>query len=132
MFDFQDDHRIDALVAPARKKEIIKDRRRLGRTHDVSPALFPLLRNAATVAIVDDIYPIPVADVLVVSMPGATEGALQGNRLFGGSLGIWPGASLGIGILTAGVVWFATGHGSSISVALGNLLRFIYGIGMLM
>ena len=131
MSDLQDDHYIDAPVAPARKTELIKDRRRPGRIHDVSPALIPLLRNAATLAIVDDIDPIPLADV-IVPMPGAIEVALQENRLFGDSLGIWPGVSLGIGIFTAATVWFATGHGSSIALAVGNVLRFFYGIGILM
>jgi hypothetical protein len=131
MSDLQDDYCIHALVAPARKTEIIKDRRRLGRTRDVSPALFPLLRNAATVAIVDDTYLIPLADV-IVPMPEVAEDAQQGNRLFGDSLGIWPGVSLGIGIFTAGAVWFAAGYGSSIALTVGSLLRFIYGIGMVM
>jgi hypothetical protein len=131
MSSSKDDHYIDAPVAPALKTELIKDRRRLGRIHYVSPALIPLLRNAATVAIVYDIYSIPVADV-IVPMQAATEDALQGNRLFGGSLGIWPAASLGIGIFTAATVWFATGHGSSIALAVGNVLRFIYGISILM
>ena len=36
---------LDAPVAPAHQAEIIKDRRRPGRIHNVSPALIPLLRN---------------------------------------------------------------------------------------
>jgi hypothetical protein len=122
----KDDHYIDAPVAPAHGTELIKDRRREGRTHNVSPALIPLLRNAATPVTVDDIDTIPVAGV-IGPMPGAIE-----VHHFGGSLAIWPGASLGIGIFTAATVWFATGHGSSIALAGGNVLRFIYGIGILM
>ena len=86
----------------------------------MSPALIPLLRNAATVAIVRDFDPSPVADV-IGPMPGAMLGGW-----------IWPGALSGAGIFTAATVWFATGHGSSIALAVGNVLRFIYGIGMLM
>jgi hypothetical protein len=131
MSNSQDDRYIDAPVAPARKAQLIKDRRRLDRIHNVSPALIPLLRNAATLAIVDDIGTIPVAGV-IGPMPGATNVALLKNRHFGGSLAIWSGASLGIGIFMATTVWFATGHGSSIALAGGNVLRFIYGIGILM
>jgi hypothetical protein len=131
MSGLKDDNYIDAPVAPALKTELVEDRRRLSRIHHVSPALIPLLRNAATVAIVYDIYPTPVADV-IVPMPGATEDVLQRSRFFEGLLRIWPGASLGIGIFAAATVWFATGHGSSIALAVGNVLRFIYGIGILM
>ena len=132
MPDFNDDHHIEAPVAPAYQTMIIKDRRRLGRIYDASPALITLLRNAATVAIVDDIDPVPVADV-IVPMPGADEDTLRrGHRLFGVSSGIWPGVSVGAGIFTAATVWFATGHGSSIALAAGNVLKFIYGIGILM
>ena len=131
MSNSTDNHYIDAPVAPALKTDLVEDRRRLGRIHYVSPALIPLLRNAATAAIVYDIYPTPVADV-IVPMLGATENVLQGNRFFGGSLGIWSGASLGIGIFTTAPVWLATGHGSSIAQAVGNCLKFIYGIGILM
>jgi hypothetical protein len=131
MSGLKDYHNIDAPVAPARKAQLIKDRRRLDRIHNVSPALIPLLRNAATLAIVGDIGTIPVVGV-IGPMPGAINVALLKNRHFGGSLAIWSGASLGIGILTATTVWFATGHGSSIALAGGNVLRFIYGIGILM
>jgi hypothetical protein len=122
MSDFQTDHHIDAPVAPARQTELVTDRRRPDRIHDVSPALIPLLRNPAGVAVVDDIVP----------MPGAIEAALQGIRLFLSSLGVWIWASLGVGISTAVTVWFVTGHGSSIALAAANLLWFLYGIGLLM
>jgi hypothetical protein len=131
MSNSEDDHYIDAPVALARKAQLIKDRRRLDRIHNVSPALIPLLRNAAALAIVDDIGTIPVAGV-IGPIPGAIMVALLENRHFWGSLRIWSGASLGIGIFTAATVWFATGHGSSIALAGGNVLRFIYGIGILM
>jgi hypothetical protein len=131
MSNSMDDHYIDAPVAPSTKAELIKDRRRLDRIHNVNPTLIPLLRNAATLAIVDDIDAIPVAGV-IGPVPRAIEVALLENRHFWGSLGIWPGASLGIGIFTAATVWFVMGHGSSIALDVGNLLRFIYGIGILM
>jgi hypothetical protein len=76
MSDFKVDDRIDAPVAPAHRTELIKDRRRLGRIHDVNPALIPLLRDAATVAIVDNFGPISVADVIVPT-PGVVEVALR-------------------------------------------------------
>jgi hypothetical protein len=122
MSDFQDDHCIDAPVAPVLQAELIKDRRRPDRIHDVSPALIPLLRNPAGVAVVDDIVP----------MPGAIVAALHGIRLFLGSLGVWIWASLGVVISTAITVWFATGHGLWIALAAANLLWFLYGIGLLM
>jgi hypothetical protein len=114
MSDFQDYHCFDVPVAPAHQSGIIKDRRRPGRVHDASPALVPLLRKPASMGVVDDI----------VHMPGAAEVARQGTRRFGGSLGV--------GIFTAATVWFLTGHGSSIALAAVKMLRFLYGIGLLM
>jgi hypothetical protein len=122
MPDFQDDHCVDAPVAPAHQTGRVTDRRRPDRMHDVSPALIPLLRNPAGVAVVDDLVP----------MQGAMVVALQGIRDFSASLGLWIWASLGIGISTAITVWFATGHGSWIALAAANSLWFLYGIGMLM
>jgi hypothetical protein len=122
MSDFQDDHCIDAPIAPARQEEIVKDRRRPGRIHDVSPALIPLLRNQARVAVADDIVPVP----------GAIVAPRQGIRSSLGLLRLWISASLGIGISTAMTVWFVTGHGTWVGLAAGNLLSFFYGIGLLM
>jgi hypothetical protein len=122
MPDFQDDHCVDAPVAPAHQTGLVTDRRRPGRVNDVSPALIPLLRNPAGVAVADDLVP----------MPGAIVVALQEIRHFWGSLGIWIWASLGGGISTGVTVWFATGHGSWIGLAAANSLLFFYGIGMLM
>jgi hypothetical protein len=119
---FKTDHYIDVQDAPARQTELVTDRRRPDRIHDVSPALIPLLRNPAGVAVVDDLVP----------MPRAIAVALQGIVLFLGSFSVWTWASLGAGISTAIAVWFATGHGSWMGVAAANLLSFPYGIGMLM
>jgi hypothetical protein len=122
MSDFKTDHYIDAPIAPARQTELVTDRRRPDRIHDVSPALIPLLRNPAGVAVVDDLVP----------MPGAIAVALQGIVLFLGSFSVWTWASLGVGISTAMTVWVATGHGSWIALAVANSLSFLYGIGLLM
>lgn len=122
MSDFQDDHCIDAPVAPARKAEIVNDRRRPGRIHNVSPALVPLLRSPTGGTVIDDIVP----------MPGAIAVALQDIRLVWGSLGAWIWASLGAGTSTAMTIWFATGHGTWIGITAGNLLSFFYGIGLVM
>jgi hypothetical protein len=67
----------------------------------------------------------------IVPMPRAIPVALQGIRLSFG-FGCLDLASLGVGISTAMVVCFVTGHGSWIALAAGNLLSFIYGIGLLM
>ena len=122
MSDFQDDHCIDAPVAPVLQAELIKDRRRPDRIHDVSPALIPLLRNPAGVAVVDDFVP----------MPGTIAVALEGIRPFLGSFRVWIWASLAVGISTALTVSIATGHGLWIGLAAGNLLSLLYGIGLLM
>ena len=42
---------IDASVASAHQVEIIEDRRRPGRIHNVSPALIPILRNPTAGAV---------------------------------------------------------------------------------
>jgi hypothetical protein len=65
-------------------------------------------------------------------MPEANEVASRSNRLFSSSLGIWTWFSLGVGMSTAAIVWFATGHGSWTVAAVGNLLSLLYGIGLLM
>jgi hypothetical protein len=52
----------DAPVAPAHQAEIIKDRRRPGRIHNVSPALIPLLRNP-TGAVAGDLFPIDKSQI---------------------------------------------------------------------
>jgi hypothetical protein len=57
MSDVKDGNLIDAPVAPAHQREIIKDRRRPGRIHTVSPALIPLLRKP-TGAVAGDLFPV--------------------------------------------------------------------------
>jgi hypothetical protein len=113
---------IDAPVAPVDQVGLLKDRRRPGRIHDVSPALIQLLRNPPGVAVVDDSVP----------MPEANEVASRSNRLFSSTSGIWTWVSLGVGMSTAAIVWFATGHGSWTVAAVGNLLSLLYGLGLLM
>jgi hypothetical protein len=51
-------HLIDPPVAPARQAEIVKDRRRPGRTHNVSRALVPLLRNPTAGLVAGDLAPV--------------------------------------------------------------------------
>jgi hypothetical protein len=58
MSDFKDANLIDAPVAPAHQAEIIKDPRRPGRIHNVSPALIPLLRDPTAGAVAGDLFPI--------------------------------------------------------------------------
>jgi hypothetical protein len=53
---------IDAPVAPVDQVGLLKDRRRPGRIHDVSPALIQLLRNPPGVPVVDDSVPMPEAN----------------------------------------------------------------------
>jgi hypothetical protein len=122
MSDIQIDHHIDAPVALARQTELVTDRRRPDRIHNVSPTLIPLLRNPAGVAVVDDL----------VLMPGTIAVDLEGIRPFLGLFRVWIWASLAVGISTALTVWVATGHGLWIGLAAGNLLSLLYGIGLLM
>jgi hypothetical protein len=57
MYDVKVRHLADAQVEPARQ-ETVKDRRRPGRIHDMSPALIPLLRSPAEGLIAGDLVPI--------------------------------------------------------------------------
>jgi hypothetical protein len=115
------DH-IDAPIAPAHEAALIRDRRRPGRIHDVSPELIPLLRTSSEVRVGDDIVPVP----------GGIESALRGTRPYWGWLRVWHWASLGIAISTVATAWFVTGHGSWIILAVGKLLSFSYAIGLVM
>jgi hypothetical protein len=58
MSDFKDSHLVGARAAPAHQAEIIKDRRRPGRIHNVNPALIPLLRNPTAGLVAGDLAPI--------------------------------------------------------------------------
>ena len=58
MSDFKNIYHIDAPVAPARQVEIVKDRRRPGRIHNVNPNLIPLLRNPTAGLVAGDLAPI--------------------------------------------------------------------------
>jgi hypothetical protein len=54
----------------------------------------------------------------ILSRPKENEGMSEG--------------SLAIGMFTAATVWIVAEHGSSIALAAVKLLRFLYGIGLLM
>jgi hypothetical protein len=58
MSDIKNVYRIDAPIAPARQPEIVKDRRRPGRIHNVNPTLIPLLRNPTAGFVAGDLAPI--------------------------------------------------------------------------
>jgi hypothetical protein len=58
MYDVRDSYRTDAQVAPLLQAEIVKDRRRPGRIHNISPALIPLLRNPTGGSVAGDLAPI--------------------------------------------------------------------------
>ena len=56
----------DASVAPAHQVEIIEDRRRPGRIHNVSPALIPLLRNPTAGAVAGDLFPVDSLQIVAL------------------------------------------------------------------
>jgi hypothetical protein len=66
MSDVKDANLIDASVAPAGQAEIVKDRRRPGRIHNVSPALIPLLRNPTAGAVAGDLFPIDSLQIVAL------------------------------------------------------------------
>jgi hypothetical protein len=66
MSDVKDGDLIDATVAPAHQAESIKDRRRPGRIHNVSPALIPLLRAPTAGAVAGDLFPIDSLQIVAL------------------------------------------------------------------
>jgi hypothetical protein len=66
MSDITNIHLIDAPVAPARQAEIVKDRRRPGRIHDVSRALVPLLRDPTAGLVAGDLTPVDSFQIVAV------------------------------------------------------------------
>jgi hypothetical protein len=58
MSDFHGDHCIDAPAAPAHQAELIMDRRRPGRIHDIIPTLIPLLRDPQVGLVAGNLEPI--------------------------------------------------------------------------
>ena len=66
MSDVKDANLIDAPVAPAHQAESIKDRRRPGRIHNVSPALIPLLRDPTAGAVAGDLFPIDSLQIVAL------------------------------------------------------------------
>ena len=57
---------LDAPAAPARQAQLINDRRRPGRIHNVSPALIPLLRNPTAGAVAGDLFPIDSLQIVAL------------------------------------------------------------------
>jgi hypothetical protein len=71
MYDIRGSHRIDAPAAPARQAEIVKDRRRPGRTHNASPALVPLLRNPTAGSAASNLVPVDSFQIAAASAASA-------------------------------------------------------------
>jgi hypothetical protein len=95
-----DDSRCGAgPFAPAPAGGPNDERRRPGRSHEINPALIPLLRNPAEVVIVDEIISAP---------PGAIKAALQEISWIWALLVAW------LSIVEA--IRLVTGHGSLIAL----------------
>jgi hypothetical protein len=123
MYDLQKAYYSDAPAVPATSDgELIKYRRRSARVHAVNPALIAVSRGPARLVGSDDFGP----------MPRAIKAGLPGIRAFSPALEVSPWVLLGFGISTTAAIWFVTGHGAGITQAAGNLLSFVYGIGLLM
>ena len=58
MSDVRDSQLIGVPAAAPHRAEIVKDRRRPGRIHDVNPTLIPLLRNPTGGLVAGDLAPI--------------------------------------------------------------------------
>jgi hypothetical protein len=58
MYDVRGSHRADAQATPMRQAETVKERRRPGRIHDVSPALIPLLRSPTAGLVAGNLVPV--------------------------------------------------------------------------
>jgi hypothetical protein len=113
MYALLEPRQSDASVEPAPVSEFTRDRRRPGRIQNVSPALVPLLRNAAELPIADD----------SIRAPGPISAALRSIRLLWLSLGMYLLASLGwAGIIAT--IWCVTGNISWIALAGGIILLF--------
>src|ERR1700730_2312420 len=57
---------LDAPASPVQQAEIINDRRRPGRIHNVSPALIPLLRNPTAGAVAGDLFPVDSLQIVAL------------------------------------------------------------------
>jgi hypothetical protein len=64
MDDVQDSYRIDAQSKRLRHAENVKDRRRPGRIHNISPVLIPLLRNSTEGLVAGDLVPIDRSQII--------------------------------------------------------------------
>ena len=71
MYDVRGSHRIDAPAAPARQAEIVKDRRRPGRTYNTCPALVPLLRNPTAGSAAGNLVPVDSFQIAAASAASA-------------------------------------------------------------
>jgi hypothetical protein len=71
MHDVRGSHRIDAQATPVRQREIVKDRRRPGRTHNASAALVPLLRNPTAELVAGNLVPVDSFQIAAASAASA-------------------------------------------------------------
>jgi hypothetical protein len=71
MYDVRGSHLIDTPAAPARQAEIVKDRRRPGRTHNASPALVPLLRHPTAGLVAGNLVPVDSFQIAAASAASA-------------------------------------------------------------
>ena len=113
MYALLEPRQSDTSADPAKVVAFNRDRRRPGRIENVSPALVPLLRNAAELPIAND----------RIRAPGPIKAALQSIRLLWLSLGMYFLASLGWAGLIA-TIWVVTGNVSWIALAGGIILLF--------
>jgi hypothetical protein len=67
MYDVRGSDLIDGPAAPARQAEIVKDRRRPGRTHNASPSLVPLLRNPTAALAGGNLVPVDSFQIAAAS-----------------------------------------------------------------
>jgi hypothetical protein len=58
VYDVRSPHCIDTQAAPLHQAETVKDRRRPGRIHNVSPAFIPLLRSPTAGLVAGNLVPV--------------------------------------------------------------------------
>jgi hypothetical protein len=110
MYEAYDLDCAEAQAEPAPHSEPANDRRRPGRPQHVSPALIPLLRNPAGMAIADEAPPTPTRRALrrIVSPLAVFER--------------WVWIALGVWISTIAAIWLLTGRVSLVALAGGIIL----------
>jgi hypothetical protein len=114
MYDAYDLDCAEAQAEPAPLSEPANDRRRPGRPQHVSPALIPLLRNPAGMAIADDALPAPTARALRRIVAQWVAPWVVFER--------WVWVSLGIWTSTIAAIWLVTGRVSLVALAGGIIL----------